>query len=160
MVKYDLVVIGAGPAGMAAATEAANSGAKVALIDEQQRPGGQIYRNVGAAVLKDQQVLGTDYYYGKGLVDSLDQAPLEQIFSATVWEINRDNLCLSINGESRRIGFKKLLIATGAQERPVPFPGWTLPGVMTCGAAQILLKTSGLAPESPVVIAGSGPMLV
>src|SRR5690606_30489668 len=53
---------------------------------------------------------------------------------------------------------KYLLLATGAQERPVPFPGWTLPGVMTVGAAQILLKTAGQLPQGPVIIAGNGPL--
>ncbi|WP_426415858.1 NAD(P)/FAD-dependent oxidoreductase [Aestuariirhabdus sp. LZHN29] len=157
---YDLAVVGAGPAGMAAAIESARLGLKVVVIDEQPRPGGQIYREVGQPVLQDQQILGSDYYYGAGLVREFSTANIEVLHSATVWEIGARHLCLSADGNSRRISFARLLLATGAQERPVPFPGWTTPGVMTCGAAQIMLKSSGLAPSEPLVIVGSGPLLL
>ena len=160
MRNYDLVVIGAGPAGMAAATTAASQGLKVALVDEQRQAGGQIYRNIGSPVLSDERVLGPDYYYGRELARKFSEANVDYLTNATVWEVSKNHLCLSIDGESQRIGFTRVLIATGAQERPVPFPGWTTPGVMTCGAAQIMLKTSGLAPSGPLVIAGSGPLLL
>lgn len=160
MRNYDLVVVGAGPAGMAAATTAASQGLKVALIDEQRQAGGQIYRNIGTPVLSDERVLGPDYYYGRELARKFNEANIDYLSNATVWEVSNKHLCLSIDGESHRIGFTRVLIATGAQERPIPFPGWTTPGVMTCGAAQIMLKTSGLAPNGPLVIAGSGPLLL
>ena len=160
MLNYDLVVIGAGPAGMAAAATAASMGLQVALIDEQRQAGGQIYRNIGSPVLRDEHVLGPDYYYGRELARKFSAAHVDYLANATVWETSDNHLSLSIDGQSRRIGFTRLLIASGAQERPVPFPGWTTPGVMTCGAAQIMLKTSGLAPDGPLVIAGSGPLLL
>lgn len=160
MLNYDLVVIGAGPAGMAAAATAASMGLQVALIDEQRQAGGQIYRNIGSPVLRDEHVLGPDYYYGRELARKFSAAQVDYLANATVWETSDNHLSLSIDGQSRRIGFTRLLIASGAQERPVPFPGWTTPGVMTCGAAQIMLKTSGLAPDGPLVIAGSGPLLL
>ena len=159
--QFELVVIGAGPAGMSAATTAARLGLVTLLVDEQPRPGGQIYRNIGKPVLKNEKILGPDYYYGSKLLEAFSGSSCSYLAGATVWEVTSDNIiCISVDGESRRIGFKKLLIATGAQERPVPFPGWTLPGVMTCGAAQILLKASGLTPPGPLVIAGSGPLLL
>ncbi len=158
--QYDLAVVGAGPAGMAAAIESARRGLNVVVIDEQPRPGGQIYREVGQPVLQDQRILGSDYYYGASLVREFSAANIEVLHSATVWEIGARHLCLSTDGSSLRISFNRLLLATGAQERPVPFPGWTTPGVMTCGAAQIMLKSSGLAPSEPLVIAGSGPLLL
>lgn len=158
--QYDLAVVGAGPAGMAAAIDSARFGLRVVVIDEQPRAGGQIYRQVGKPVLQDQRILGADYYYGAGLVSEFSAAKIEVLHSATVWEIGERHLCLSIGDSSRRIAFSRLLLATGAQERPVPFPGWTTPGVMTCGAAQIMLKSSGLAPSEPLVIAGSGPLLL
>lgn len=159
--QFELVIIGAGPAGMSAASTAAEQGLKILLLDEQPRPGGQIYRNIGSPVLKDRQILGPDYYYGEKLLTAFSGAGVTYLHGATVWEVTSDNiLYASVNGESQRFEFNKLLIATGAQERPAPFPGWTLPGVMTCGAAQILLKTSGLTPPGPIVIAGSGPLLL
>lgn len=76
----------------------------------------------------------------------------------TVWGVEEDlSLDVSHRGASQRLRTRRLLVATGAQERPVPFPGWTLPGVMTGGAAQILLKSSAMAPPGPIVLAGSGP---
>ena len=159
--QFELVIIGAGPGGMSAAATATGLGLKTLLVDEQPRPGGQIYRSVGKPVLSDKNVLGPDYYYGSTLLNRFNESGCTYLSGATVWEVTTDNIiCISVAGKSRRIGFKKLLVATGAQERPVPFPGWTLPGVMTCGAAQILLKASGLTPPGPLVIAGSGPLLL
>lgn len=159
--QYDLVIIGAGPAGMASAKEASTAGLKTLILDEQPRAGGQIYRNIGRPILQNRSILGEDYYVGESLLAGLAQASLTHIPNATVWEVTGENaLCFSAEGISHQVGFKKLLLATGAQERPVPFPGWTLPGVMTCGAAQILLKSSGLTPAEPLVIAGSGPLLL
>lgn len=157
---YDLAIVGAGPAGMAAATDAVGLGLRVLVLDEQPRPGGQIYRQVGAPALQDPHILGPDYYYGARLEQTFSDAGIDYLPSATVWEVGERHLCVSRAGKSRRIGFLKLLLTTGAQERPVPFPGWTLPGVMTCGAAQILLKTSALVPAAPLVLAGSGPLLL
>lgn len=157
---YDLAIIGSGPAGMAAAIDASERGLQVAVIDEQSLPGGQIYRNVGDPALQSREVLGSDYYYGESLVQRFHAAPIERIGNASVWEADRQHLCLSRDGRSQKLSFKALLLATGSQERPIPFPGWTLPGVMTCGAAQIMLKSSGLAPSTPLVLAGSGPLLL
>ncbi|WP_210395550.1 NAD(P)/FAD-dependent oxidoreductase [Motiliproteus sediminis] len=156
----DLAIIGSGPAGMAAAIDAAELGLRVAVIDEQPLPGGQIYRQVSQPALQDRSVLGPDYYYGESLVKQFSTAAIERIGNASVWEASANHLCLTRDGRSHQLHFKTLLLATGAQERPVPFPGWTTPGVMTCGAAQIMLKSSGLAPAEPVVIAGSGPLLL
>lgn len=159
--QYDLVIIGAGPAGMAAAREAGEAGLNTLILDEQPRAGGQIYRNIGRPILRDRSILGNDYYVGESLLAGLTHSLVTHIVNATVWEVTADNtLYYSAEGVSRQVRFKKLLLATGAQERPVPFDGWTLPGVMTCGAAQILLKSSGLTPAEPLVIAGSGPLLL
>ncbi|MNJ24675.1 Hydrogen cyanide synthase subunit HcnB [compost metagenome] len=158
---YDLVVVGAGPTGMAAATTACQHGLDVALLDEQSAPGGQIYRSVGKPAPADTRVLGPDYYYGRKLVDALQHAQIDYFSSTTVWDISSERvLSVSIGGHSRTLRAAKILLATGAQERPVPFPGWTLPGVMSCGAAQILLKSSALTPPGPLVLAGSGPLLL
>ncbi len=159
--EYDLVIIGAGPAGMAAASTVSSHGLKVVILDEQAAPGGQIYRSISTPAIADETILGADYYHGRTLLSGLQYSGAEYLPGSTVWEVAEDlTIRFSRLGKSQQIKAKKLLIATGAQERPVPFSGWTLPGVMTCGAAQILLKSSGLTPSGPLVLAGSGPLLL
>lgn len=157
-----LVVVGAGPAGMAAATTAAAAGLSVAVLDEQPGPGGQIYRAVaapGGGWPRRDAVLGPDYAHGAGLVQALRDSPARHIPGATVWQIDTDgSVTYSVGGVARRIRGHRLILATGALERPVPVPGWTLPGVMTAGAGQILLKASGIV-AARAVLAGSGPLL-
>jgi NADPH-dependent 2,4-dienoyl-CoA reductase/sulfur reductase-like enzyme len=158
MTKSDLIIIGAGPAGIAAAMTASQNGARVLLIDEQCHAGGQIYRNV-KSVDNDRAYLGADFFEGRQLVRALENPKLKSEFCATVWRIEKGPRVLwSRNGESHISTARHVLLATGAQERPTPFPGWTLPGVMPAGAAQILMKTSGLLPRNSV-LAGSGPLL-
>lgn len=165
--SYDIAIIGSGPAGMSAANTALEYGLSVALIDEQAKVGGQIYRSVSAPVLKDRSILGTDYYAGSTLAERVHQYLKDfpsqfQYFSASmVWSIESDKtICFSCEGQSSKIKARKIILATGAMERASPFPGWTLPGVMTCGSAQILLKQQGLAPHGKIVLAGSGPLLL
>lgn len=159
--RHDLAIIGAGPAGMAAAAKAKALGLDAVVIDEQHEPGGQIYRGVGSAPLADQRILGDDYYHGRKLHDAMHTCGVEYLPGTSVWDVESDlTLNVSCQGHSKQIRTRRLLITTGAQERPVPFPGWTLPGVITCGAAQILLKASAVAPVAPLVIAGSGPLML
>ena len=156
---HDLIVIGAGPAGMAAARMAADKGLSVTVLDEQIRAGGQIYRDVERAASRRGDILGPDYADGLPLARGLDHPSIAHIPGATVWQIeNGPRVFFSVDGQARSVEGKRLLIATGALERPMPIPGWTLPGVMTAGAAQILLKQSGIVAER-AVIAGSGPLL-
>ncbi|GAA3544917.1 NAD(P)/FAD-dependent oxidoreductase [Zobellella aerophila] len=161
MKQYDLVIVGAGPAGMAAASAAAEQGLTVAVLDEQAAPGGQIYRAISAPALRDEGILGADYYHGRSLLAPFKAARVDYMASTTVWEITgAREVRLSVQGRARTLQARRILLATGAQERPAPFPGWQLPGVMSCGAAQIMLKTSGLTPPTPLVLAGSGPLLL
>lgn len=157
--KFDLAIIGAGPAGMSAAKAAHDLGLKAVLIDEQAQPGGQIYRQVEAPSLQDKGILGPDYYAGKQLVDGFRNSDCHYIQAATVWQIEADgNVYYSCRGEASSLQANHILIASGAQERPFPIAGWTLPGVMTAGAAQVMLKQSALAAEG-AVFAGNGPLL-
>lgn len=164
----ELLVIGSGPAGLAAATQAADLGVDTLVLDEQMTPGGQIYRAITTTPLVDRAVLGEDYWHGASLVAPFERSAAHYIAGATVWSIGRLDghsngkgyeVAYSVGGEARLVHTRHILLATGAQERPFPIPGWTLPGVITAGAAQILLKQSGVAPGSRTVLAGCGPLL-
>ncbi|MCZ7448365.1 opine oxidase subunit OoxA [Rhizobium rhizogenes] len=165
---YDLLVIGAGPAGMAAAVEASAAGARVAVLDENPRPGGQIYREITRNRPERRAFLGKDYWKGKPLAEAFANSNVDYAPRATVWSLeSRDDaapktrhvLGVTIAGTARMLEAAAIVLATGAQERPMPVPGWTLPGVMTAGAAQIALKAAGAMPTGPVVLAGCGPLL-
>lgn len=156
----DLAIVGAGPAGMAAALEARRLGASVAVIDEQPRAGGQIYRRPGRRDPRIERALGPEYAHGMALVDRFLAAGIDYRPGTTLWDLSRGRrLSLLAHGAASELDARQVILATGAMERPVPIPGWTLPGVMTVGAAQILLKTAGAGPSEPVILAGSGPLL-
>lgn len=158
--QYDLAIVGAGPAGLAAATLAARLGIDTVLFDEQPAPGGQIYRAITETPLGQRALLGADYWHGAELVEPFRQSGAQYVPGATVWSISREcEIGISMSGGARLLQARHVILATGALERPVPIPGWTLPGIMTCGAAQILLKSSALVAEGRTVLAGTGPLL-
>jgi len=156
-------VIGGGPAGMMAALTLVEKNIEVTLFDEQPSPGGQIYRHVAMLNDTDAAKFGADYAAGRNLVKQFQSAlstdRLTHVASATVWSVSGDrDIAWSIDGKSFSQQFDAIILATGAIERAMPLPGWTNPGVMTVGAAQILMKTAGHAPAEAVLI-GSGPLL-
>jgi NADPH-dependent 2,4-dienoyl-CoA reductase/sulfur reductase-like enzyme len=156
---YDVVVIGAGPAGLAAAATCASAGVSTVLFDEHATPGGQIYRAMTRLPI-DAAILGKSYARGAALWQTFVASGAEHVADATVWSLTRErDLAVSVNGQSRLARARRVIVCTGALERPVPIPGWTLPGVMTAGAAQGLLKSSGMVASGTVVFAGSGPLL-
>lgn len=156
----DVVVIGAGAAGMSGAVELARLGLQVVLLDEQGSPGGQIYRGITLAPLSRRDMLGPDYAHGNQLAQALASSSVRYEKGAAVWQVTRDHQVSYLReGRLHTLQAKAVLLATGAMERPFPISGWTLPGVMSAGAAQILLKSAGLAPTEPVVLAGCGPLL-
>ena len=165
---YDLLVVGAGPAGLSAAARAAELGVSVLLADENPAPGGQIYRAVTTSTVSDRAILGEDYWKGAGIVARLEKSAATYAPGCTIWSIagaeleteaGQFEIGLSLGGRARIIHARRVILATGAQERPFPIPGWTLPGVMTAGAAQIALKSAGIVPSGRTVIAGCGPLL-
>ncbi|QIB65126.1 NAD(P)/FAD-dependent oxidoreductase [Kineobactrum salinum] len=166
---YDLAVIGAGPAGLAASIEASNLGLSVVLLDEQIESGGQIYRSIASVSKRrpeDLKILGAEYRYGKKLVDAVAQSTIEYKNQSSVWNIEpnfdqeKTRIFYSSNGSAYFLDAKQAIIASGAMERPVPIHDWTLTGVMSVGAAQTILKSTGMIPSGSVVLAGSGPLLL
>jgi octopine oxidase subunit A len=158
--SYDVVIIGAGPAGLAAAATAAEAGLSTLLLDENAGPGGQVWRAIASTPVTERDRLGADYWAGADLVDAVRSSSAEIIQRATVWSLDRNlEVGVSVGGTSSFVKARRVILATGALERPFPIPGWTLPGVMTAGAAQTMLKSSGLVPDGQTVIAGQGPLL-
>jgi thioredoxin reductase/bacterioferritin-associated ferredoxin len=157
---YDVAVVGAGPAGLAAAANCARAGLMTVLFDEQASPGGQIYRAITATPLKRDTIFGADYWSGAKLVRDFLASGAQYVPRATVWSLTREReIGVSVAGSAHILRAEQVILATGTLERPFPVPGWTLPGVMTVGAAQILLKSSGLVPRGRTVLAGCGPLL-
>ena len=158
--QYDFIIIGAGPAGMAAAIEAGRSGIATVVIGDQWSPGGQVYRAIERVAPDKLDVLGADYRYGQDLAREFRATNVDYLPGAAVWQVDPE-LIVSVLFEekSRQIKAKRILIAAGARERPVPISGWTLPGVMAATAADVLLKSHGLVPDGKIVLAGSGPLL-
>ena len=158
--SYDVVVIGAGPAGLATATTVAEAGLSTLLLDENVGPGGQVWRAIASTPVVERDRLGADYWAGTELVQAVRASGAEIIQQATVWSLDRHlEIALSAGGVSAFVKARRVILATGALERPFPIPGWTLPGVMTAGAAQTMLKSSALVPDAATVIAGQGPLL-
>jgi NADPH-dependent 2,4-dienoyl-CoA reductase/sulfur reductase-like enzyme len=151
----ELLILGAGPAGMAAAAEARAQGLSVLLLDENAGPGGQVHRAIERRAAKDEQDRD-----GAALAASLRASGAELRFGATLWAIEPGGKAFwSEAGAARSATAGRILLAAGATERALPLPGWTLPGVMSIGAAQIALKTAGLRPEGRTWLVGQGPLL-
>src|SRR6476620_11050242 len=148
--EWPLIVVGGGPAGIAAATEAARSGLQCLVLDEAPSLGGQIYRQLPREFsVRDRRRLGREYRRGDTLRTELNQFAdrIDVRCGASVLD-SRDGreLDCALPGATVRLTAERLVLATGAYDRPVPFPGWTLPGVLTAGGAQTLMKTMRIRP--------------
>lgn len=156
----DLLIVGAGPAGMSAAIKARSYDLDVLVVDEQPALGGQIWRGIETVGKSARaKILGSAYLDGIDVAERFRKCGATFTSKTSLWHVEAGPVAFLKSTEmSFEVSSKALLLATGAQERPVPFPGWTLPGVMTVGAGQILLKSSNQVPDWPVWIAGSGPL--
>lgn len=154
---FDVVVTGAGPGGIVAATIAAEAGLHACLIDDNATPGGQIWRGFRADT-------ALAYPHGSEFLRWIDRLKRTECEIWSGWQvIDRPApgvLRLERDGEFRDLRFQKLILATGARERFLPFPGWTLPGGVGAGALQALVKGGLDVRDKRVVVAGTGPLLL
>ncbi|MCP9212257.1 FAD-dependent oxidoreductase [Streptomyces sp. NEAU-Y11] len=159
---HDIVVLGAGPAGLATAVAAAARGARVALVDAGPRPGGQYWRHRAG----DDGAAHHDWDRFRRLRDGLDahRDLLDHRSGHTVWHVERTGAGFTVHtlhaGRPYEIRGRTVVVATGAYDRQVPFPGWTTPGVFTAGAVQALLKGQGVVAGRRIAVAGTGPFLL
>ncbi|WP_311031716.1 FAD/NAD(P)-dependent oxidoreductase [Mesorhizobium koreense] len=162
MRPVDLLIIGAGPAGMAAAVTARRAELDVLVIDEQPEPGGQIWRGIETVAATERgKLLGPTYLGGLSAAEAFRASGAAYEPGSQLWQIEPGfRAFVTKSGKARIIEARTILLATGAQERPAPFRGWTLPGILTVGAGQILLKNAGQVPTKPVWLAGSGPLML
>jgi len=140
---YEVVVVGAGPAGLAAACRAAECGRRVAMVDDNPHAGGQIWRGEAKEAAPWLRA-GVEFLAGARVFD----APEPQ------------RLALETSDGDFRVAYGSLILATGARERFLPFPGWTLPNVMGAGGMQALAKSGMPVAGKRVIVAGSGPLLL
>ncbi|MBP2200414.1 NAD(P)/FAD-dependent oxidoreductase [Pantoea cypripedii] len=158
MNHYDLIVLGAGPAGVSAALLAAAKGLRVALFDENSAAGGQVYR---APIMPDAKMDGAEFRAGETLRDELSRSNVCLFLGHTVWAVTGDYRVDALGpAGSMSCTTTVLLVASGTTERVVPFEGWTLPGVIGLAAATILLKSQRTLPGNTTLVAGCGPLLV
>ncbi|WJL96371.1 FAD-dependent oxidoreductase [Microbacterium sp. ET2] len=160
-ISPDVLVIGGGPAGLVAATALAEGGLDVLLVDDRPKLGGQYYKQPDAAFRVDEDRLDRQYIAGRRLIRAAQTAGVRTLLGTTVWAaFEPDHLLARSDQERWIIRPRRVVIAAGAYERGVPIPGWTLPGVMTTGAGQTLLRSYQVSPGDRVLVAGNGPLNV
>jgi len=160
MIETQVCIIGAGPAGLAASIELAKYGAEVVVVDENARVGGQLFKQIHKFFGSQEHQAGVrGYEIGENLVEEAKRLGVKFLLRTVAYGIFDDKV-IGINQiDEERIGLinaKNIILATGAVENALPFPGWTLPGVMSAGAAQTLMNIHGLRPGNRVLMVGSG----
>ncbi|MFC8423897.1 FAD-dependent oxidoreductase [Streptomyces sp. NPDC057236] len=166
--RTDLAVIGAGPAGLAAALAADRRGLRVALVDAAPQPGGQFYRQPAAGLRAERpRALHHRWRTWAGLRDRLATSSVRVLTEHHVWCVERTPDGPAVHAllgpeqeKPAEVRATAVLLATGGYETVLPFPGWTLPGVVTAGGAQAMLKGGLVVPGRTAVVAGTGPLLL
>lgn len=160
MSAWDLIVIGAGPAGIAAAIAASEHGLRVLLMDEQPEGGGQVYRALPREFAIADTNLSADHRIGNELRRRLAVSSAVPRFERRVWLVERGFTIRAIGPDGPEThSAPRVIAATGTTERVVPVPGWTLPGVIGLAAATVALKAQKLLPGRSTVVAGVGPLV-
>lgn len=158
MKNYDLMVIGAGPAGLSAAIEGSKKGMKTIIFDENAKPGGQLFKQIHKFFgSKEHQARVRGINIGRKLLEEAETAGVEVRLNSQVTGIFRNNVVgVFSNGQMETYYANNLVVATGASERTLPFEGWTLPGVIGAGAAQTMINLHGVRPGQRILMVGSG----
>ncbi|MEO6593673.1 MAG: FAD-dependent oxidoreductase [Planctomycetota bacterium] len=157
----DVGIVGAGPGGMAVGNALARAGVSVLVLDEGQQPGGQIFRQLpGGAVNRGQIAEPPSHRQGHDLVGGFVDANVPVRHGATVWDAKPGRLWFEQGGESWLLRCQRMVLAPGAYDRCIPFPGWTLPGVLTAGALQVMVRGFAVVPGKRALVVGSGPLLL
>lgn len=158
MERYEVIIVGAGPSGLSAAIEAAKRGIKVIVFDENEKPGGQLFKQIHKFFgSKEHHAKIRGYKIGEDLLKEAASAGVEVVLNATVVGLYSDKeVNVKIGDSIKHYKGDTVIIATGAAENMVTFPGWTLPGVIGAGAAQTMMNLHGIQPGKKILMLGSG----
>jgi len=158
--RPQLLIVGAGPAGLAAARAAAQCGVQVMMLDERSSAGGQYFKQVAKSHrVVDPSRMDAQAAMGRVVIDEVEALGVRIHRDAMVWgAFGPQELRATISGAPHLFSPERLIVAGGAYERGVPVPGWTLPGYMATGAAQTLLRAYRVTPGRRVLVAGNGPL--
>lgn len=158
MRRFEMVCIGAGPAGLSAAIEAARCGVKVVVYDENELPGGQLFKQIHKFFgSREHRAQERGFSIGQSLLEEARELGVEVVLRAVVLGIYEGGaLNVMIRDQVEQVKADKVVVATGASENMIPFPGWTLPGVIGAGAAQTMANIHGLRPGRRLLMVGSG----
>lgn len=158
MKRYEVIIVGAGPSGLSAAIEAARKGLKVVVFDENDKPGGQLFKQIHKFFgSKEHHAKIRGYKIGEQLLKEADELGVEVVLNATVVGLYSDKeVNVRINDQIHHYKGDTVIIATGASENMVTFPGWTMPGVIGAGAAQTMMNIHGIQPGKKILMLGSG----
>ena len=155
--NFDIVVVGAGPAGLAAAIEAAKRGARTLVVDENNKPGGQLFKQIHKFFGSHEHRAGVrGYEIGRQLLDEAAKCGVEVWLDAVVHGLFDQRLAVLREGRQVTVEAGRIILATGASENAVAFPGSTLPGVMGAGAIQTMINVHRVLPGKRFIMLGSG----
>ena len=149
MKRYDLIIVGAGPSGLSAAVEAAKRGLKVVVFDENEKPGGQLFKQI-------HKFFGSKEHKAKVRGFVIGQQLLQEAADAGVEVVLDKEIVVRIKEKVHHYKGDSIIIATGAAENMVTFEGWNLPGVIGAGAAQTMMNLHGVKPGNKILMLGSG----
>ena len=157
MIETEIAIVGAGPAGLVAACEAAQVGSKVTVFDENNHPGGQLVKQIHKFFGSKEHLAGIrGIDIGKKLFEKALSLGVDIRLNTVVWGFFKERLAVVFNNQVEIVKAKKIIVSTGASENALSFPGWTLPGVMGAGGAQTLMNLHRVLPGKKILMVGAG----
>jgi len=158
LINTEIAIVGGGPAGLAAAIEAASAGAQVTVIDENSRPGGQLFKQIHKFFGSKAHLAGVrGFEIGNRMLRQIQDLRVNVCLDSVVYALADGNtLAVVKQGQTVEVRAEKMIVATGASENVINFPGWTLPGVIGAGAAQTMINVHRVLPGKRVLMIGSG----